>query len=228
MEALRAERWEDAVVALEAVASDAGFRSQPDLADVRARVASLLAQALLGAGRAAEAEPHARQALQAARALGEGGTEARTLLQAILADLARAEQAARQARRTAETPLDRLLEGIEGDEALAAVLVRKANAEVDVGRPAQALPLARRALAHAIACGSLREEVLARMTVARAAPEEAEAELRSAWQRAEAADDFNLVGAVARAARLSGVALPTLLVGGSPRREGDAGPGGVS
>ena len=88
------------------------------------------------------------------------------------------------------------------------MLIRRANAEAELARPAAGLPLAEEALAVATGVSSLRLEVLARLSIARCAPERAPDELRTALARADAENDFTLVGAIARAAEAHAVALP--------------------
>ena len=73
-------------------------------------------------------------------------------------------------RRVAATPIERLLHGVEAPQAVAAVYVQKANAEVEAGRPREALALAREAARIADDAGAVRERVLARLTLARVAP----------------------------------------------------------
>jgi len=224
IEALREGRPAEAAEALRQVAEDRDFAAAEDLPDVRARVFSLLAQALLEADRPREAEPWARRALSATEALGDeqGALQIRALHQRIFAaatDALRAEQAARQAATLAATPLEEVLAGLDTDAARAPALVAKANAEVDAGRAESGAEIARAALRAARAAEILREEVLARLTLARALPAEAEVHLQAAWARAEAADEFNLVGAVARAAELAGVKLGVLEGPTLPERE---------
>jgi hypothetical protein len=95
--------------------------------------------------------------------------------------------------------------------------VRKANAELDAGRAESAVEIAGEALRLGAELDDVRTRVLARMTLARARPEDASEQLRLAWSEAERADEFNLVGAVARAAELGGVQLP-VQVGPDPGR----------
>jgi len=52
--------------------------------------------------------------------------------------------------------------------------------------------------------------VLALLALARALPDEASDHLRAAWVVADAAGEFTLVGAIARAAELAGVAVAVL------------------
>jgi len=214
VEALRAGRHAEAVTELEPVARDPEFEAAPDLADVRARVWSLLAQALHDGGRSREAEPWARKALAAAESEGDkaGAAVVRALHQAIFTaatEAAKADRAAKDARRLAATPLADVLATLT-DEHAASTLVAKAVADLDDGRPADGAVAARLGLERATQAGNVREEVLARLALARALPDEASEHLRAAWVAADAANEFNLVGAVARAAELAGVAVAVL------------------
>ncbi|MBW1878033.1 MAG: hypothetical protein JRI25_17465 [Deltaproteobacteria bacterium] len=215
VEALREGHPAAAVEALEPVAADPTFVARDDLVDVRARVYSLLAQALLGAGRARDADPWARDALDLVVRLGDRRGEAEILalqreIQSASTQAIQRLATERESRRIAQTPVDVLLSGARDPVEQAALLVKKANAEADAGREEGGASFARRALEQALSANALREEVLARLSVARCDRAAAEEELVAAWRRAEAADDFTLVGVVARAAELAGVALPVL------------------
>lgn len=198
---------------LRPVATDAAFAAAEDLTDIRARVLSLLGQAEIERGRPDLAERPLRDAAILAKRLGdaEGLLEIRALQARSLAASADAhtkstEDAER--RRIADTSLATLLAAAASDAERAAVKVAKANAEADAGRSEEAAALATEAVQDAIAAGSVREEVLARLTLARCAPSRAEVELLAALSAAEQHAEFALVGAVARAASLAGVALP--------------------
>lgn len=212
VDALKQGRPAEAVDALEPVATDPAFETQGDLADIRARVWSLLAQALLEAGRPHEADPWARRALQAVTDLGDeqGEQAVRALHQRIFAAATDLHRQRTAIERVASTDVDELLAGAEGPQERAGVLVEKANAEARVGRAAAATDLARRALAIARGADAAREQVLALLVLAEAQPDEASGHLHAAWAIAEAADESTLVGAVARAAGTAGVRLPTL------------------
>jgi hypothetical protein len=215
VDALRQGRPDEAVEALERVVNDPAFLAEEDLVDVRARVFSLLAQALLGAGRAGDADQWAGAALELAIRLDDrrGEAEIRSLqreIRSASAEELRRLAAAKESRRIAQTPEDILLSGVRDPAERAALLTMKANAEADAGRADAGASIARRALEQALAAGALREEVLARLSIARCDPAAAVLELTAAWRRAEAADAFTLVGAVARAAEFVGVTLPVL------------------
>jgi hypothetical protein len=213
--ALRDRRPEAAIPLLRLVAEDAEFAEASDLADLRTRVLSLLAQACLEAGAIADAETWAKQALRLAKRTNDetGLVEIRSLQARIfqaVTDEHQRQKERDELRRVAATPIERLLHGVEAPQAVAAVYVQKANAEVEAGRPREALALAREAARIADDAGAVRERVLARLTLARVAPARADASLNEAWQIAADAGEFNLVGAIGRAAELAGVALPTL------------------
>lgn len=213
--ALRRGDPQAAIPLLRSAAEDADFNAAEDLADLRARVLSLLAQACLEAGQSSEAENWIRQALRVAKRLGDeaGLVEIRALqsrvLQAAMDDHRKREERREQAR-IAATPLERLLEGVTEPHARAAVYIQKANAEIEVDRPGDAVALAAEAVRLADDAGAVREKVLARLTLARADADRAATLLPEAWKIASDADEFNLVGAVAKAAELAGVPLATL------------------
>ena len=96
------------------------------------------------------------------------------------------------------------------------VLIRKANADADAGRPEDALPIAQQALSEAQVEQDPRLEVLARLTIARVSPELAEVEVLAAYQCADRSGETGLITAVAKAASLHGVELPTAPGGGKP------------
>lgn len=221
---LRADRADAAVETLRLVAEDREFAEAPELDDVRARTWSLYAQALLAAHRPGEAVRWSEAALRAARKLGDevGILEIRTLHDRIreAITVAAKEKAAReQSARLAALTVDQVLAGLKDPIEQADALVKKAGAELDAGRPAVADDAASRALALAQLAGAVREEVFARIALSRARPQEAAVQLTAAWRRAERADEFNLVGTVARAAELASVRLPMLL---GPSGEMDA------
>jgi hypothetical protein len=211
--ALRRGKPLEAAEDLHAVWSDVDFRAADDLRDVRARVAALLAQAWLDAGQAPRAEVPLREALAGARELGDDAglqmlKELETRLTNGLSEARAREAEARRLARLAETPLEVLLEQATTPLARADAMIRKATAEIEFGRGEAAAPIARDAARLAREHRAVREEVLARMTVARAEPSAARDELLTALAVAESAGEFNLVGAIARAAEIAGVELP--------------------
>lgn len=225
--ALREGRLDAAAHGLGEVA--AALDGQAELADVRLRALCLLTDAHLKAGRPDEA--HA--ALDAARALSEaadaaagpgGGAGSAEALAELAGRLTEAREAAATAARAAREAaalrgwsVAQLRDRYGRDpRQLAEVLVKKANAEIDVGDPSGAA-LAAEALEVARSVGDVRAEVLAWVSVARADPARAAEALEAAWRRAERADEFTLVGLVARAAELQGVALPAMVGPGLTR-----------
>lgn len=226
LDALRAGDARSAVGFLRPVAVDAAFAAAEDLADLRARVLSLLGQAEIERGRPDLAERPLRDAAILAKRLGdtEGLLEIRALQARALAAAANrhaasAEDAERD--RIANTPLPDLLASATTAAERAAARIAKANAEADAGRHDLARELAAEAIADALVAGSVREEVLARLTLVRCDPAHAEAELLVALSVADRASEFALVGAVARAAALAGVTLPAQV---GPEPVGRGGP----
>jgi hypothetical protein len=214
--ALRAGRPEAALDALVLLFADPAFEAATDLDDAKARAASLRAQALLQLGRPAEAWTWNEQALRLARALGDeaGLAELRAQheeIRSALTVVAQQNAAAEHNRRLAGLSVDQILLGLGSGAERADALAKKANAEVDVGRAAEAAVIARRAIEEAVMASVVREEVFARIALARAAPDEAPAQLLAAWRRAERESEFNLVTAVAGACEVLGVRLPSLV-----------------
>lgn len=213
VEALKAGRSGDAVAALRAVYEDADLAASQELADIRARVCSLYAQALLDDGQAEAAQGPVRDALRLLRKLRDtaGLTEVRALQDRVVAALAearaddvrRAEQA-----RIASTPLGDLLAHASDEPARVEARVKKAHALVEAGLLEEAADVAREAVAAAQALAHVQWEVLARIAWARAVPREAQVQLEAALQRADTANEFNLVSTIARAAEVAGVELP--------------------
>jgi hypothetical protein len=201
---------------LQFVWDDPEFSAAADLLDVRARVGSLLAQALLEDGEPELADRACRDTLRLLRRLGDkAGVDAVRALQDLavrrLADHAQAQQNRVEAARVAATPLDELMRGQDTPDAQASVLVRKATALFEGGTPIPAIPLAERALALAREHRLVTWEVFARLVLARSAPHQAEDHLRAALDTAAAAGEFNLVSTIARTAAEAGLAMPAEL-----------------
>ncbi|MEY3211332.1 MAG: hypothetical protein RIT28_1813 [Pseudomonadota bacterium] len=202
--ALRGERFGEALVLLDA-ALMANTMPEP----ARARALGMRAQALFGLGQLDAAKDALVLALRAARTLGdaEGVTQLRGLNQTIYAALAhRSEQTRLAAEEAAllQESLERLIEAAQSPQERVMAVIRKANQAADLGEPD--VPLARRAVTEADALPQgIREQVLARLCLARACPEEAARWLDDARDRADDADEPNLIGAVASAARAMGV-----------------------
>jgi hypothetical protein len=211
--ALRQQRWSDAEAQLRPVYQDAELAAAADLSDVRARVCSLYAQAALEAGALDEADAACRQALRLLRLLRDkaGLDEVRALQDRVVAALVeRREQEARLAeqRRVAETPTDELLAEATTPEQRMELLVKRADALGAVQRAAEGVALASEALDLATRHADTRWTVLAHLSLLRLRPSHAQQHLWAAHACAEAASEFNLVSMVARAAELSGTALP--------------------
>ena len=206
VEALREERFGEALFLLDATLM-ANVLPEP----ARARALGMRAQALLGLGQLDRAKEGLVLALRAARALGDadGVTQLRGLNQTIYAALAHKSEQARLAAEEAallQEPLERLLDAAQSPHERVMALIRKANQAADLLTPD--VPLARRAVAESDALqDGIREQVLARLCLARACPAEAPRWLADARDRADEADEPNLVGAVASAARAIGVRL---------------------
>jgi hypothetical protein len=213
--ALGREAYDEAATLLGGVWTDPAFQQAEDLADIRARVASLYAQALFETGDVHGADKVCRQAIRLVRKLRdkEGLQQVRSLQDRIVGTLAHdAEAAARLAeqQRVASTPLDELVASASTDEERVAVLVRKATAHCDVGELDEGGLLAQRGLDDATVLGHATWQVMARLALARARPSEALEHLVAARQTADEASEFNLISTIARAADVCGVELPGL------------------
>ena len=173
-----------------------------------ARALGLRAQALSQLGRLEEAVEDVDDAIRLARALGdkEGIKQLRGLSGQLRASLAAAAQRKATSTATAETPLSALLSDDMPPLERAMVLVRKADAELDVGRIAAGRFLAARALEVARAePESTREQVYAWLALARAEPERASQHLHDARDLADRTNNQAMITAVAHAARAAGV-----------------------
>jgi hypothetical protein len=205
--ALSEGRSADAVDALLPVATNEDLANQADMVDLRARVCSLLAQALFDEGDIDAAEHWVGVATQLAARSGDDTKPLAELRQRIAVERASLRAAASRAEslaRLADTPLAALLIGITDPDAMVDVLLRKAAAAVEVGRGLEAAELAERA----IAVGTDRAQVLARLIQARVRPDDAETLIIDAWRVADTANSQNLIAATARAATLANVTLP--------------------
>lgn len=199
--ALQAGQWAQVLTHLEGVTY-----ADPLL---MARVFAWRAQSLDALGRRTEAEAAILAAIRSAKAGGDAdGVRALREVQArILASLA-AEQVAEaeraKDRALVDQPIAEVLSGATGGER-AARLVRLANGLWEVGRHEEARQRAMEACTEARAAHDPREEVLARLSLARMdtpAPH-----ILAAWAVADQANDPNLITAVAHAAKAAGVRL---------------------
>ena len=207
-EALRAGRYAEVLELVAAMDTPALREERPRLV---ARALAWKAQAQSAENRWSEARVAVLSAIRLAReARDEDGLVAlRAFHGRIAASLAALESAQLQEaadRALLETPP--LLQGTA--EERAALLLRQAGALLTAGRPEEATHCAQQALQ----CGGgIREQVLARLSLARSEPDATAAHLIAAFEAADAADDHTLITAVAQAARLARVQLPTPVFG---------------
>lgn len=178
-----------------------------------ARVHGYRAQALDALGRLEEAEREAAAAVRIARRAqdADGVAAFRVLHQHILGGLAAVRIAAQERARDAElvgADPELALRDLEGG-ARAGWLIRRAGALLDAGRRDEARATCQRAEAEAAAAADPREQVFALLAGLRVDPEAPLVRLARAHTIADAADDPNLITAVAKAARALGVRLPS-------------------
>ncbi len=187
---------------------------EPDMLDVRARLCSLYAQALLQAGDAKTASIWVRKALRAASTLKDdaGLREVRALQGQIVGALADAEAARRRAverEHIAETSLQDLLAAAVTPEDRAAVLAKKASSLASSGAQAQAADLYDQSMRIADQHGFLREQVFARLGMAAVHPN-ATVWVLQAQKLAETVNEYTLLSTIAREAERLGVSLPAI------------------
>ena len=159
---------------------------------LRARHATWTAQAHQLRGELKQAITLVRQAIALAQAAGEA--DAIPTLQALKADLVRAQLAGQNAQRNT----------------LPDTLLGRAVDAMDTGDLEQGASLARQARIEAQSLGNYRDEVMALLALARVSGQEDSA-IRAAFVVADASEDKNLVTAVARAAAAAGVSLPKMI-----------------
>jgi hypothetical protein len=213
VEALRRGEPSRALPDLAAAWSDPELAAATDLIDVRARVGSLYASALLELSRVDEADRVCRDTLRLLRGLGDpnGLHHVRELQDRVTKAVVEArEMQARMAEAAvvAATPLEDLLANAATPDQRAGTLVRKATALLDVGQLDDAADLAFVALDVARANGLVTWEVFARLALVRAEVEGTRAHLHAAHAAAVNASEFNLVSAIVRAAATAGLDLP--------------------
>lgn len=198
--ALREQRWTTALQILADV---------PDSADpaTMTRRAAYRAQALESLGRLHDAERSAAEAVRWAKR--EPGTPGLAVLRGLHAAILGRVAAALSAERAHQEDValaERSDATLLSEPEANANLIRKANALVDLGRVPAAIETA--TLVWQRIDASPRERVLAALTLARCGPPEPW--VLSAHRVADASDDQNLLTAVAKAAKSSGVILPLL------------------
>lgn len=188
--------------------------NEPDMIDVRARLCSLYAQALLQAGDAKQASLWVRKALRAASTMKDedGLKEVRALQGQIVGALADAEAARRRAverKHIAETSLEDLLATATSPEERASILAKKASSLAGTGAQAHAADLYDQSMKIADQHSILREQVFARLGMAAVHPDAA-VWVQQAQQLAEAASEYTLLSTIAREADRLGVSLPAI------------------
>lgn len=218
VDALRAQRPGDAVAPL--TEAWEALEDAEELQDFAARVASLLAQALLEQGDAAAARPYAHQALRRLRTAGdeEGLQQVRALdeqigaaLEAKRRDVAARAKAAAYAEQTTEA-----IEAMaQSPLARADALLKHVDSLRRVGQPQRAIHSAERALHWARAP---REVVLAHLALAELGVDASD-HLSAAHRVADEASETTLVGLVAKAAELAGVELGLASIADRPTGE---------
>jgi tetratricopeptide (TPR) repeat protein len=192
-----------------------GLAADASLALIRARSLSLYGQALLENGNAKDAEDPVLDAMRILRALEdtEGLHQVRDLHRQVretLESAAKEQARLRAMAALAAQPMEQVRAKARTPFALAEILIQRANADIEAGQDDAALEVATEALSIATSLSSVRLEVLARLSIARIRPERALEELEAARQRADAANEFTLVGAVARAAEAHGLTIGVL------------------
>ncbi len=200
LQALRAGRWAQGQELLEELLA------QPQPPTVEGPLRGMHAQRLLELDRCEEAKDELRHAMRIAKALGDQGAidALRALNGRVYAQLAHQREQARLAaaqRSELARPLDEQLAQATSPAERCSVLLARANADQD-------LELAERARQEAEQAGP-RERVLSRLCLARLRPREAETMLREAHAIADAAEEPQLVAAIAQAARAAGVDFAT-------------------
>lgn len=213
VEALRDGNPDRAVETLRIVADDPQLAAAQDLQDIRLRVLTLYAQALLDAGQASAA----RHPLQGARDLAAtlGASEAAAAIEELEARIGEAISAtfaaqarSRTLRALAARPVEELLAEAPADRH-PALLVERAAAALEVDRPEEAVELAERALDLATEHSDLRHQVMALLALSRAQPARIREHLEEARRRCDEADAFDLLAFVVRAAEEADLSLAT-------------------
>lgn len=205
IEHLRNQRPAAAVAPLREVVE--GLAEAADLVDVRARALSLLAQAYLETDRADLAKPPIDEALSIAPP-SEDRSVLEELASRIRARVTVDDQAKVHSARLANLTVAEIEARSRDPRTRTEVLVRKANAETDVGRPDAARAIAERAIVDAMTLDDVKLEVLARLSLARAVPDLAAREIERSLRAADRLGDTTLITAVVKAAESHGVEVP--------------------
>jgi hypothetical protein len=216
IEQLEQGRADTAVEHLTVVVEDHDLRGASDMQDILAKATSLLAQALLKQGDLPAARRRCSDALDLCRRIEDDvGIANVRALSSEIEDAQRAQEDEERRQRSMQmlsrTDTDTLRATYAKDPlSLAEILLKKSSAELEAGRTKSARTLAGEVLTRATAESWRRQEVLARLTLARIDPHDAPTQLTRAWERAERDSDHTLVATVARAAELSGVTLSSM------------------
>jgi hypothetical protein len=205
VQALKEGEPAKAATFLRDVFEDDLFAQDPDLRDLYARTCSLYAQALLWSGQPAQARRPLRIALDLLAELRDTeGTHQVKALESQVAEAITRDFEASAKRRELKAMTDRTLEdtlSTSTDPLIQADLALKwSNGALVAGRTDDAIRAARIAVELGTGLSDPRHEVLARIAWAYASSPEAQEQLELAHARADSANDFTLVGAVARAA----------------------------
>jgi len=212
VDALRAQRPDTALLHLRAVVDDPRLVEATDLADVRARALTLLAQALLDLDDHAVLDEVERRldqsaAIDPAPEPHAALAELRDRLAAARSRALEATASAARTERLADADIEPWLQRITDPDRRCDLLVQKAQAELTRGRLEEGRRMAQRALDMAPHV-TLRPQVMALLTVARANPDGAAGYIFEALRLADEASEPTLVGTVAKTAELLQVALP--------------------
>jgi hypothetical protein len=213
--ALREGRPADAATRLREVVDHPDFRAAPDLLDLRARAASLLAQALLATDEVGPADRYAREALEAVEELGdsEGIAQIHALRQEIMGRaLALRNERERHARRARlrTVSIEELLGSTVDPCERVGLLIERASAASEAGDDTEARELAERATAMADREATVKEQVLSRLLVAQVMADKRLDALRSAYRLALAANEPGLITGIAQTAAQVGIPHSTI------------------
>lgn len=202
VQCLKAGRSQEAVKAFRTVLEHPDFVTADHMEDVRARSLCLYAQALLDTSAFADARQAAESALALTKKLGDthGEKDVRTLLMRISSghfDALRRAGHTRRQDEMLELPLGTLL---DADKPVSEIgtLLEQAALKLRREQPQDAKVLAHHVVANDDA--SPKDQVIAWLIIAHAAPLDANTALKSAWELADTTNDTNLLKAVAQTA----------------------------